>query len=94
MYLLLKCFGVDQCTILFVTDICTLKPGNVFQFNATSPGSSSNSIHELGLGIPSRTLSSPAVGCPPTLHKLAQVGGTADVADVYSLSLEVGACQM
>ena len=63
---------------LFCTGCCIVQclvSLRYLQYIATSPGSSSNSIHELGLGFPSRTLSSPAIGCPLPLHKPMQVSG-------------------
>ncbi|XP_076472036.1 serine/threonine-protein kinase tousled-like 2 [Babylonia areolata] len=47
-------------------------PQGYLPFNATSPGSSSNSIHELGLSFPSRPVASPAVSCPVPIHKPVQ----------------------
>ncbi|KAK7486234.1 hypothetical protein BaRGS_00022557 [Batillaria attramentaria] len=39
---------------------------------ATSPGSSSNSVADITLAFPSRSLSSPSVGAPSTTHKPMQ----------------------
>ncbi|KAL8577168.1 hypothetical protein ACOMHN_063427 [Nucella lapillus] len=47
-------------------------PQGYLPFNATSPGSSSNSIHELGLGFPSRPVASPAISCLIPVHKPVQ----------------------
>ncbi|KAK7110560.1 serine/threonine-protein kinase tousled-like 2 isoform X2 [Littorina saxatilis] len=58
-------------------------PQGYAQYIATSPGSSSNSIHELALAFPSRNFSSPAVIGPPQIHKPSQTELT--VTDLNTL---------